>query len=147
MVQPPGQTPWGLTTDQYVSANHSLTDSPAGNYAPNVDTSAASTVIDVTGVGSVSLSYWLSGQTQPQPGGDVLRVDYSINGGATWPNLATWSGTLDWAQHTQTIPPPGPGTGTFSAGTTGLQIRFRFTSNGNQQFDGMYVDDVTVQAL
>jgi hypothetical protein len=80
----------------------------------------------------------LSGQTQPSPGGDVLHVDYSINGGATWPNLANYSGTMDWAQHSHTI--------TWPPGTTGLQVRFRFTSNANQQFDGVYIDDVLVQA-
>jgi len=135
----PATSTWGLTTDQYVSPTHSLTDSPGGNYAPNVDASAVSSVIDVSGVGSVSFSYWLSGQTQPPPGGDALRVDYSPNGGAAWTNLANWSGTLSWAQHFHTI--------TLPPGTTGLQVRFRFTSNGNQQFDGVYIDDVVVQAL
>ena len=145
LVQP-GQPSWGLTTSSYMSPNHSLTDSPAGNYSPNVNTSASSVVINVTNIASVSLSYWLSGQTQPpQPGGDVLYVEYTINGGATWPGLANYSGTLAWAQHIQTIP-PGPGPGTFPPGTTNLQIRFRLTSNGNQQFDGVYVDDVIVQA-
>jgi hypothetical protein len=136
-------SPWGLTTTSYMSPNHSLTDSPAGNYAPNANTSATSVVINVTNIGSVSLSYWLSGQTQANF--DFLMVEYSTNG-FNWNNLASWSGTLGWAQHIQTIPPPGPGPGTFPAGTTNLQIRFRFTSNGNQQFDGTYVDDVTVQA-
>jgi len=134
--------PWGLTTSSYMSPNHSLTDSPGGNYATFANTSATSVLFDVTNVASVSLSYWLSGQTQANF--DFLLVEYSTNG-FNWNNLASWSGTLDWAQHLQTIP-PGPGPGTFSAGTTSLQIRFRFTSNGNQQFDGVYVDDVIVQA-
>jgi hypothetical protein len=135
----PQGSAWGLTTDRYVSPNHSLTDSPGGNYAPGLDTSATSVPIDVSGVSSVSFSYWLSGQTQPSPGGDVLRADYTINGGATWPNLANHSGTLDWAQYSHSI--------TLPPGTTTMQVRFRFTSrNSNQQFDGMYVDDVLVQA-
>jgi len=135
---PPTST-WGLTTDRYVSPNHSLAQSPGGNYAPGLDTSATSVPIDVSGLSSVSFSYWLSGQTQPSPGGDVLRADYTINGGATWPNLANHSGTLDWAQYSYSI--------TLPSGTTTMQVRFRFTSrNGNQQFHGMYVDDVLVQA-
>jgi hypothetical protein len=135
---PPTST-WGLTTDRYVSPNHSLAQSPGGNYAPGLDTSATSISMDVTGLASVSFSYWLSGQTQPQPGGDIFRTDYSINGGATWPNLANHSGTLDWRQYSYSIALP--------PGTTTTQVRFRFTSrNGNQQFHGMYVDDVLVQA-
>jgi hypothetical protein len=94
--------------------------------------------MDVTGLSSVSVRYWLSGQTQPSPGGDVFHADYSINGGATWPNLANHSGTLDWRQYSYSIALP--------LGTTTMQVRFRFTSNFNQQFDGMYVDDVLVQA-
>jgi hypothetical protein len=134
---PPTST-WGLTTDRYVSPNHSLTDSPGGNYAPGLDTSATSIAFDVTGLQSVTLSYWLSGQTQPQPGGDVFRADYTINGGATWPNLANHSGTLDWSQYSYSIALP--------PGATTMQVRFRFTSGPTQQFDGMYVDDVLVQA-
>jgi hypothetical protein len=135
----PQNSAWGLTTAEYVSPTHSLTDSPGGNYAPSLDTSAISTAFDVTNLASVSVSYWLSGQTQPQPGADVLRVDYSINGGATWTNLANWSGTLAWAQHFHTA--------TLTPGTTAMQIRFRLTTNGSQQFDGVYLDDVLVQAL
>jgi hypothetical protein len=134
----PQGSAWGLTTDRYVSPNHSLTDSPGGNYAPGLDTSATSISMDVTGLSSVSVRYWLSGQTQPSPGGDVFHADYSINGGATWPNLANHSGTLDWRQYSYSIALP--------LGTTTMQVRFRFTSNFNQQFDGMYVDDVLVQA-
>ncbi len=135
----PQASAWGLTTDRYVSANHSLTDSPDGNYLPGLDTSATSISIDVTGLASVSFGYWLSGQTQPSPGGDVFRADYSISGGTSWPNLANHSGTLNWTHYSYNIVLP--------AGTTALQVRFRFTSGPNQQFDGMYVDDVIVQAL
>ncbi|HJX53030.1 MAG TPA: Ig-like domain-containing protein, partial [Polyangia bacterium] len=139
LTQPFGQPSWGLTTDQSVSASHSLTDSPGGNYlANNTGSAATSASIDVTGVGAVSLSYWLSGQTQAQANTDFLQVQYSANGGS-WTTLDTWSGIQNWALHSRTI--------TLNPGTTSLQIRFRFTSNGNQQFDGMYVDDVIVQAL
>jgi hypothetical protein len=135
----PQTSTWGLTTDRYVSPTHSLTDSPGGNYASGLDTSATSIAFDVTGLQSVTLSYWLSGQTQPSPGGDVFRADYTINGGAMWPNLANHSGTLDWTQYSYSLALP--------PGTTTMQVRFRFTSrNGNQQLDGMYVDDVLVQA-
>jgi hypothetical protein len=128
--------PWGLTTEQCMSASHSLTDSPGGNYQPNVTNSSATSIgIDVTGVTGVSVSYWLNGQTQA---GDTLRVEYSTNG--PWTTLDTWSGIQEWALHSRNITPLPPG-------TTGLQIRFRFNSNGNQQSDGMYVDDVIVQAL
>jgi hypothetical protein len=128
--------PWGLTTTSYVSPTHSLTDSPAGNYAPNLNISATSVAINVTNVGSVSLSYWLSGQTQA--GADFLRFEYSTNNGGLWTTLDTWSGVQNWAQHSHTL--------TLPPGTTSLQIRFRLTSNGNQQFDGVYIDDVIVQA-
>ncbi len=129
--------PWALTTDQSVSASHSLTDSPGGNYAPNLTTglSATSVPINVTGVAAVSVSYWLSGQTQA--GADFLRFEYSTNGGF-WNTLDTWSGNQNWAQHSRNI--------TLPPGTTTLQIRFRLTSNGTVQSDGMYVDDVIVQA-
>lgn len=128
--------PWGLTTTSYVSPTHSLTDSPAGNYAPNLNISATSVAINVTNVGSVSPSYWLSGQTQA--GADFLRFEYSTNNGGLWTTLDTWSGVQNWAQHSHTL--------TLPPGTTSLQIRFRLTSNGNQQFDGVYIDDVIVQA-
>jgi hypothetical protein len=134
----PQGSAWGLTTDRYVSPTHSLAQSPGGDYAPGLDTSATSISMDVTGLASVTFSYWLSGQTQPQPGGDIFRADYTINGGATWPNLANHSGVLDWTQYSYSI--------TLPLGTTTMQVRFRFTSRNGNQFHGMYVDDVLVQA-
>jgi hypothetical protein len=127
-------TPWGLTTDTYQSPNHSLTDSPSGNYSTSANTSATSDPIDVTGLTSVSLGYWLSGQTQSLY--DFLRVEYSTNG-TTWNTVTTWSGTMAATVHTHTISLP--------AGATSLQIRFRLTSNTGVQYDGVYIDDVIVQ--
>jgi Bacterial Ig-like domain len=128
--------PWGLTTTSYVSPTHSLTDSPAGNYGPNLNSSATSVAINVTNVPSVSLSYWMSGQTQA--GSDFFRFEYSTNGGF-WTTLDTWSGVQNWAQHSRNL--------TLPVGATSLQIRFRLTSNATVQSDGMYVDDVIVQAI
>jgi hypothetical protein len=130
----PGAQSWGLSTDTYQSANHSLADSPAGNYSASANTSATSDPIDVTGLTSVSLGYWLSGQTQSLY--DFLRVEYSTNG-TTWNTVTTWSGTMVAAVHTHTISLP--------AGATSLQIRFRLTSNAALQYDGVYIDDVVVQ--
>jgi hypothetical protein len=128
-------TPWGATTGAFKSASHSLTDSPAGNYAATTSVAAASVVFNTGAASSATVSFWLRSRTEANR--DFLYLDYNRNG-AGWTTLPTvYSGNLGWALRAQTIPLPG--------GTTSLQIRFRLTSNNVNQYDGVYIDDVVVQ--
>ncbi|HEX7598547.1 MAG TPA: Ig-like domain-containing protein [Polyangia bacterium] len=127
--------PWGRSTDSAQSATHSLADSPAGNYAANANTSATSIPIDVTGVTSATLSYWVTGQTQSSA--DYLRVEVSTNG-TTWTSVDTLYGSLEPTVYSHPL--------TLAATVTQLQIRFRFISNAIGQADGVYIDDVLLQA-
>jgi hypothetical protein len=83
----------------------------------------------------VTVRFWLRGSTQNNQ--DRLYLEYSRNAGA-WTQLANYSGNMGWAQRSQAL--------TLPTGTTNLQIRFRLTSNASQQYDGVYIDDVTVQS-
>jgi hypothetical protein len=127
--------PWGRSTDFAQSATHSLADSPTGNYAAYANAYATSIAIDVTGVSSVTLSYWVTGQTRSSA--DYLRVEVSTNG-TTWTTVDTLYGTLDPTVYSHPL--------TLAATVTQLQIRFRFTSNYTGQDDGVYIDDVLLQA-
>jgi hypothetical protein len=128
-------SPWALTPKAFKSAGHSLTDSPDGNYDAGLDISATSIAFDASTVPSVTVRFWLRGSTQNNQ--DRLYLEYSRNAGA-WTQLANYSGNMGWAQRSQAL--------TLPTGTTNLQIRFRLTSNASQQYDGVYIDDVTVQS-
>ena len=93
--------PWGLTTSSYVSPTHSLTDSPAGNYAPNLE-HLGHQCRHQRHEHRVGIPELLAERTNPSRTRDFLWVEYSTNG-ANWTTLTNWSGTLDWAQHTHTI--------------------------------------------
>ncbi|MBX3358903.1 MAG: S8 family serine peptidase [Phycisphaeraceae bacterium] len=103
----------------YVTANNSV--------SPDVDwgfTALTSPQINApNGPLSVSYKRWFH-RTSSTAGGDVLRVEYSLNNGATWTDIEVFgsaSGTItgSWISQVATIP----------VGSS--QLRLRFTANDN----------------
>jgi hypothetical protein len=137
---PPVGATWSLTTGNFHSASHSLTDSTVGKYVSNVTSTASlAQPLNVTGLASVSVQFWMRARTERNR--DFVYVDASYDGGANWTQIPNgrYSGNLSWAVRTLplTLPP----------GSTQLQIRFRLVSNNNtRNFDGVYIDDVIIQS-
>jgi hypothetical protein len=129
--------PWSLTTANFHSSNHSLTDSAGGKYAINVTSTAElASQLSVSGLTSVSVQFWMKARTERNK--DFVYVDASVDGGA-WTQLTggKYSGNLAWAARKLNL--------TLSGNST-LRIRFRFMSNANKNFDGVYVDDIIIQS-
>jgi hypothetical protein len=127
---------WGLTTAVSASPTHALSDSPAGDYGDTTTSATILTPIDVTGLGSVTLSYWLSGTMAMY---DYLRVEYSAGGMGGWTTIANLSGDLGNGVRSHTI--------TLGANGTGqIQIRFRLIPSmyAFGRADGATIDDVLV---
>lgn len=129
---------WGLTTSVSSSATHSLTDSPTGDYGATTTSATMLTPIDVTGLTSVTLSYWVSGSIAMY---DYLRVEYSTGGYGGWTTAANLTGDLGNGMRSHTIT-----LGAYAG--TQLQIRFRLIPSmyAFSRADGAYIDDVLVQA-
>lgn len=73
---------------------------------------------------------------QIEAGYDYLYVEYSLDGGSTWTNLATLSGNADWTSHDWTYAPGG-------AAST---LRFRYNTDGGVNEAGAFLDDISVTA-
>jgi hypothetical protein len=126
---------WGLTELQYVSATHSFTESPDGNYPANtVLVAGPSTGVDLTGYLGATLDYWANYQIET--GFDVCRVEMSRDA-QVWVELDALTGfEPSWQWKSYDI-------GGF-AGESSVYFRFRFYSDPLYTYDGIYIDDFTV---
>lgn len=130
---------WGTTTTQSYSPGTSLTDSPGGNYAPNLNTTATMvTGVDLSTALDATLQFWAIYDIE---GGnfDYLYVEASGNGGTTWVNIATFLGEGNlspWTQYSFSL-------GGF-VGNSDVRVRFRFFSDAGYEVDGVYIDDVEI---
>jgi len=129
---------WALTTESYHSPTHSLTDSPGGNYSSNQNSTQTMTNgVNLTGYQSAQLTYWT--KYALETGFDYVYLDATINNGASWLNVRTFNGSqTTWRADTIDI-------GAF-AGQPSLKFRFRLTSDGALEMDGLYVDDFRIEA-
>lgn len=126
-----GDAPWALTTARAYSPVRSWTDSPAGNYANNVN-------INLTGLDAIDTSSLAGAQLtfrayiSTESGYDFLKVFTSLDGGA-YVERGRWSGALA-AWNSYSVP----------VGAGLARVRFNFSSDGSVLGDGVYVDDVRI---
>ena len=131
-------SPWAITTAQAHSPMHSWTDSPAGSYGNNVDSSLVSASLDLSTASVVELSFWLRYDTEPTY--DFCHVEVSADNGSTWTELASYDGTqTTWQQASLAVPQLA-----FAAHA---RVRFRLTTDISVTRDGCYVDDVVLRAV
>lgn len=127
---------WGLSTSASHSSSHSLSESPTGNYANNLNYITATLVsgVNLSNALSATLSFWA--KYDIEGGFDYMYLDVS-NGGTNWVNIASFDDTLNnWTQFTYSL-------GGY-VGYSNVKIRFRFYSDGFVNYDGMYIDDVVI---
>src|SRR4030095_1173265 len=126
---------WNITTTQFNSSPSSFTDSPTGNYGPNIDVNMTlTTSLNVLTNPVVTLSFWHKYTTEINY--DFCYVEVSSDGGLNWQPVATYHGTLStWTQQTFDI-------SAYANASANLKVRFRLTSDASLQYDGWYVDDI-----
>jgi hypothetical protein len=125
---------WNITTSQYHSSNHSWADSPSGNYANNTNSWLRSANIDLSGLSAIQVSAWV--KYTLETGYDNVYLDYSADGGATWSEIDSFSGTSNWVQISYDVPALDD--------QANASIRFRLVSDGSTVADGIYIDDVAI---
>ena len=143
--------PFGRANAGHTSA-WSLADSPAGNYADNVNVSAVAPGFSMAGRSGGYIEFYLRGNILND--GDMLIVETASNPGGPWTAQPVWlldttgwilfsdgvaGGSSDWdyAQVYLNDPEMVPT----------LYFRFRLSTTANRVADGVYIDDVSVQAL
>ncbi|QQS35652.1 MAG: immune inhibitor A [Ignavibacteriales bacterium] len=143
---------WAATTSSFNTAPNSYTDSPSGNYVANSTvTMTLTNPINLSGFTNPRLTYYTKWDIESD--WDYGQVEISTNNGSTW------------------IPLQGqymnPGTGSFQPNgeplydgtraewvreeislasyiSSTVKFRFELKTDGSQQRDGWYVDDIGV---
>ena len=131
---------WGETTAKHVSGQHSLSDSPGGDYQANSDSFIRTqSPFSLAGHTGCRLDMRLALDTERDV--DGLLVETSTDGGATWQVQAVFSGSSQGAFV------PRRRRSWLHRGERRCALRLRFTSDATVQGDGAYVDDLAVRCL
>ena len=126
---PGGTSNWGIE-------NSYLTESPSGNYVNNTNSWIMTTsAIPLAGQTVIRLEFQLRGISES--GYDFLFIETSSDGMDPWTNQAQLSGTTagNWYSMEYDI-------NTYAGNQ--VYIRFRFTSDVSNTFDGWHIDDVKI---
>lgn len=130
---------WGLSTAEANSGAHSLTDSPGGNYAANLNISATmANSIDLSTALDATLSFAAIYDIE-NGNFDYCYVEASPDGGATWINIKTIFGEDNlspWNTYSYSLG--------GLVGSNDVKLRFRFFSDGGYEVDGIYIDDIMI---
>nr|WP_321233199.1 M14 family zinc carboxypeptidase [uncultured Psychroserpens sp.] len=147
---------WQSTTESFVSASNSITDSPNANYSNNENSNITlSNAIDLSGALSANLSFYAKWDIENNF--DYVQVEISANNGSTWvPQCGNFTNTGVPNQNGANNEPLYDGTqNDWVLETIDLSdylnqtilIRFRLVSDGFVTEDGFFFDDLQVNVL
>jgi len=132
-------SPWSISDVNSRSGSHHWTDSPAGSYRPNENTSLTFT-IDLSGpeAKTAVLRFWE--RYSFQPNADWGFVEVSTNQGDSWTmEYAVTGSSADWRQDEIDLSPYW--------GSAQVSIRYRVMSNSSAESDGWHIDDLEIASL
>jgi carboxypeptidase T len=145
---------WGTTSSTYYSPSSSITDSPSGNYANNINkTITLTNAISLANVVSANLSFYAKWAIEA--GWDYVQVEVSTNNGASWePQCGKYTKPgnseqdlnkplYDGFQSTWVLEEIDL---SHYLGQN-IKIRFQIVSDGWVNEDGFYFDDLKVNVV
>jgi len=128
--------PWDIVSNQSHSPLHSWHESPGGDSPDGANISLEAPPLDFRGVAGVELSFWHRYAIESNY--DYGHVEWSSDGGMSWHEVATYTGTQSaWSR--VRVPLPG------LDGAGDARVRFRYTSDSNTNYDGWYIDDIVLE--
>ncbi|MFI5252084.1 MAG: M14 family zinc carboxypeptidase [Bacteroidota bacterium] len=148
-----GVSGWGLT-DSAHTPPYAFTDSPFGDYQPFADNSLTMVnPLNLTGYNYTILKFWTKWAVEPIF--DFATVEVSSNSGGTWTSLKS---SLSHGPSGNGVQTGGWGYDGYNPGMTWVEqeidlspysgsnilIRFRLISDGVNERDGIYIDDIRV---
>jgi subtilisin family serine protease len=134
---PPKTTSWERTTEEHHSGSYAWSDSPSVNYTDNLENWLASPVIDISGADDdAEVIFYITGKVEEYC--DCLKILFSADGGETWAYLYYLTGdySTGWYSCVAPIPP--------EFRTSQFRVIFVLSSDGTINYDGYYIDDVSV---
>jgi hypothetical protein len=127
---------WGISSSQYYSYSHSLSESPIGNYGNNQHITAQLKPFDLTLFSEAEVSFW--GKHNIETNYDYMYFEISTDG-ENWTELAVFTGSQpQWTLYSYSL--------NDYLEESELNLRFRFYSDTYIMYDGMYIDDFTISA-
>ena len=149
---PNGNNTWGLTSDDFVSAPFSYTDSPFGNYSSNVtNTLTLNSAINLNNLNNIKLMFNTKYFTEG--GWDYGQVQISTNNGSSWtalPGKYTKPGSGSFQPNGQPLYDGISNTwrqevmDLSAYSSNSIKLRFYFRSDVGVNYDGWYVDDICI---
>ncbi|MFA6980353.1 MAG: S8/S53 family peptidase [Ignavibacteriaceae bacterium] len=130
---------WGYSSKYRHGGSQDITDSPVGNYSPNSNKSLTlKKSYDLTHHTKVELQFFAKVFVDPT---DTVYIEATRNG-IEWTAIKTLTG-IDNA-----FGGPAKYTARFDAftgaGSDSIRVRFRLKSDGANQEDGIYLDDIEI---
>jgi hypothetical protein len=123
---------WGLSTEAYYSSNHSLTESPEGEYGNSVESTATLNAIDMSSMTEANFAFWTKYNLESNY--DYMYFEVTTNG-LNWTILETFNGNQNsWTQKFYNLED--------YLGLSFVQFRFRFKSDTYVTEEGMFIDDI-----
>lgn len=131
-------TSWYHDTTATHSAPYVLTDSNNSNYSNEQNKYFnPTTPIDLTGVAQENLSLGFWAQIDLETDWDYLHILFSADGGATWTEVQSFTGTgLAMQAYSVEIP--------SKFQTNSFLYRFQLITDGSITYDGVFIDDIGI---
>lgn len=127
---------WARSAAASHSPTYALADTPGASYANNMNASAALSSLDLSTAVKPSLSFYH--RFFLEEGWDFAYVEVSVNGGASWGVLATYTGNApEWIREQLDL--------SAYDGMSDVRLRFRVESDDSVVSDGWYLDDVVIR--
>lgn len=125
---------WGLSTAEFYSSNHSLTESPLGDYNNSTESTAILNALDMSNMTASTLSFWTKFNLEADY--DYMYLEVTTNG-LNWTILETFNGNQNsWVQKFYDLED--------YLGLPYVQLRFRFVSDVYVTEEGMFIDDIEI---
>ncbi len=109
---------------------------------PNNKETLTATYLDVTGYNTIVFKYDRKTDDTNSPpqavGPQTLKVEYSVNDGASWTTLETVNGESAWTTKTFSLSP---------SANNKPRVKVRFTLTGQDASNHAYIDNVTVTGI
>jgi Ca2+-binding RTX toxin-like protein len=123
-----------------------LPPNSSGNslYFNGTSRSATTVALNVVNVGTISFDLAkgddsITGWEDPDAPGEEVVLEYSIDGGSTWTQIASYgTGSLPWTNYSVVIP--------TAARTANTQFRWQQVSNSGIDYDHWAIDNVIISA-
>ena len=131
-------TPWGLSDEDVISPTHCWSDSPGTNYANGITSQSLTLSAPLFLTGYATVPVLSFSHRYDFASGDSGNVEVSLNNGADWTSLASFTGSVSnvW-RHAR-----------FSladyTNAPSVLLRFRVTTDTSGQADGWHLDNISV---